>query len=213
MADRGLVDVTAHALQVLAVVLPLLACFLILGRIGLRWSQGLARWSRGSALKRVAAAALSTAVITSLLGMVAAAGHLPAGRTGGEGLLTALLPAAQSAPVVGATPASARVAAMVPDRGVLPVGASAERRLAGGEPLEATFPEGTALPTKSDPQLAIVLVPSEDDGDGQPPTPTPAPAPDEPDEAAEPWVFPFDEPLPPAEGTTRRRRTTPPTTR
>ena len=62
----GLVDVTAHALQVLAVVLPLLACFLILGRIGLRWSQGLARWSRGSALKRVAAAALSTAVITGL---------------------------------------------------------------------------------------------------------------------------------------------------
>jgi putative peptide zinc metalloprotease protein len=80
---------------------------------------------------------------------------------------------------------------MLPDRGVLPVGASAERRLAGGEPLEATFPEGTALPTKSDPQLAIVLVPSEDDGDGQ------SPAPDEPDEAAEPWVFPFDEPLPP----------------
>ena len=65
-----------------------------------------------------------------------------------------------------ATPASARVAAMLPDRGVLPVGASAERRLASGEPLEATFPEGTALPTKSDPQLAIVLVPSEDDGDG-----------------------------------------------
>ena len=197
----GLVDVTAHALQVLAVVLPMLACFLILGRIGLRWSQGLARWSRGSALKRVAAAALSTAVITSLSwAWWPQPGTYRPVVPGERGLLTDLLPAAQSAPVLGATPASARVAAMVPDRGVLPVGASAERRLAGGEPLEATFPEGTALPTKSDPQLAIVLVPSEDDGDGQSPTPTPTPTPAEPDEAAEPWVFPFDEPLPPAEG-------------
>ena len=109
----------------------------------------------------------------------------------------------------GATPASARVAAMVPDRGVLPVGASAERRLAGGEPLEATFPEGTALPTKSDPQLAIVLVPSEDDGDGQPPTPAPTNRTKRPSHG----YSRSTSPCPPRRGTTRRRRTTPPTTR
>ncbi len=187
--DGGLVDVSAHTLQVLGVVLPMLACFLILGRIGLRWSRGLAVWSRGSAPRRVAAAALSAVVITSLSwAWWPQPGTYEPIAAGEKGLLTALLPAGQDAPVARTTP---RVAAMLPDRGILPVGVSAERRLAGAGPLEATFPEGKALPSKSDPQLAIVLVPGEDGGDGQPTTP---------DDPAETWVFPFDEPLPPAEG-------------
>jgi putative peptide zinc metalloprotease protein len=190
--DGGLVDVSANTLQVLGVVLPMLACFLILGRIGLRSSRGLARWSRGSFPKRVAAASLSAAVITSLFWAwwPQPGTYEPIG-PGERGLLTALLPSSQGAPV---TPASARPA---PVLSAPVVGASAERTLADGGLLEATFPEGEPLPSKSDPQLAMVLVPSEDAGEGQQPAVDEPPTTDDP---AEPWVFPFDEPLPPAEG-------------
>ena len=44
----GAVDVVAHVLQVLGVVLPMVAGALILGRVGLRFFGGLARWGRGS---------------------------------------------------------------------------------------------------------------------------------------------------------------------
>jgi putative peptide zinc metalloprotease protein len=188
--DGGLVDVTAHAFQVLAVVLPLLGCFLILGRMGLRSSRGLARWSRNSASKRVVAAALSAVAVTSLswAWWPQPGTYEPIGSEE-RGLLTALLPTAQEAPA-----AASRPAPMLPE---LPVGASAEQRLADGGPLEATFQQGKALPTKSDPQLAMVLVPSGSGSQGQPTAPDDPPATDDPDE---PWVFPFDEPLPPAEG-------------
>ena len=189
----GPIDVTANALQVLAVVLPLLACALILGRIGLRWFPGLARWSRGSLPKRVAAAALSALSSSRLSSGHGSRNRAPTGRSSPDeqGLLTAMLPTAQSTPA-RATPAPALDAGTLSDGAVLPVGAAAERRLASGAPLEATFPEGKALPSKSDPQLAIVLVPTEDArrrttaGTGR--------------RAAEPWVFPFDKPLPPEEG-------------
>ena len=62
----GLVAATAQVLQVLAVVLPVMAGFLIMGRIGLRWFRGLARWSRTSILRRIAAAMLSAVVLTIL---------------------------------------------------------------------------------------------------------------------------------------------------
>jgi putative peptide zinc metalloprotease protein len=54
----------------------------------------------------------------------------------------------------------------------------------------AAFQQGRELPTRSDPVLAMVLVPTDDDAgtDGSS------------GEPAEPWVFPFDKPLPPAEG-------------
>ena len=66
----------------------------------------------------------------------------------------------------------------------------------------APFPEDAELPTRAHPQLAMVLVPSQ--GPGQVPDQdlqegggTPA-DPDSTDD--EPWVFPFDQPLPPDEG-------------
>jgi putative peptide zinc metalloprotease protein len=62
-------------------------------------------------------------------------------------------------------------------------GTAAQTRLSSGKPLVAAFPEGQALPTKDDPVLALVLVPIDYDS--------------EPDDT---WVFPFDKPLPPAEG-------------
>jgi putative peptide zinc metalloprotease protein len=190
--DGGLVDVIAHGLQVLGVVLPLLACAMILGRVGLRWFRGLAQWSRGSALRRASAAALSAIAITALFWAWSQPGAYQPIVPGEKSLFTAMSPAAQSAPASRVPPTSLDAAAL-PDDGVLPIGASAERRLSSGAPLQATFPEGKELPSKSDPQLAIVLVPTEDTGGGQEPTP-------EDSESTEPWVFPFDKPLPPEEG-------------
>ena len=181
------IDVTANGLQVLAVVLPLLACAIILGRLGLRSSRGLAQWSQGSLPKRVLAAALSAVVITSLswAWWPHPGNYRPIGPDE-RGLITSLLPSAQSVPAARSAPLYAPASA---------AGGSAEERLGSGEPLEATFAEGAALPTKSDPQLAMVLVPAaEEPGDG---SSDPEPA---PDGSTEPWVFPFDKPLPPDEG-------------
>jgi putative peptide zinc metalloprotease protein len=169
-------------LQVLAVVLPVMAGFLIMGRIGLRWFRGLARWSRTSILKRIAAATLSAVVLTMLFwAWWPQPGTYRPIQPNEKGLITELLPSAQH---VG------RMSPAVSRPGFLPVGASAERRLEDGAPLQATFQKGQALPTKAHPRLAMVLVPhpGAHDGhvDGQP--------------AAEPWVFPFDKPLPPEEG-------------
>ncbi len=177
----GLVDASAQVLQVLAVVLPVMAGFLIMGRIGSRWFRGLARWSRGSAFRRITASALSAVVLSTLF---VAWWPLPGTyrpiQPGEKGLLTAVLPSAQH--VGRVSPAAARP-------GFLPIGASAERRLADRAPLEATFQKGQALPSKAHPRLAMVLVPRKEANKanhGQPP--------------AQPWVFPFDKPLPPDEG-------------
>jgi putative peptide zinc metalloprotease protein len=189
--NGGPIDVTANALQVLAVVLPILACALILGRIGLRSSRGLTQWSRGSFSKRVAAAALSAVVISTLFyaWFPQPGTYRPIGPDE-KGLLSAMFSPGQSTPA-RVTPAPALDAETMADPAALPVGAAAERRLASGAPLEATFKQGDALPSKDDPQLAVVLVPTEDTGGGQQPAP---------DDGAEPWVFPFDKPLPPEEG-------------
>ena len=184
--NGGVIDITAHGLQVLGVVLPIIAGFLILGRIGLRSSRGLAMWSRGSIPKRLAATMLTTLVIAGLsLAWMPNPGSYRPIAPGEKGLLTAMLPAAHEA--AEKTPASAREAMLPPEGGPSPVGGSAARRLTSGAPLEATFEAGAALPSKSHPQLSIVLVPRK---------PTHGP----PSASEQPWVFPFDKPLPPAEG-------------
>jgi putative peptide zinc metalloprotease protein len=183
--DGGTLDVAAHALQVLAVALPVLAGLLILGRIGRRWTQGLVRWSRGSAPKRAAAVALVAVTVTALTWAWAPRPGAYRPITPGEkGLLVAALPGVQDG--TGAVPASAKRAAALPDETLGATGASAQRRLGSGAPLQATFQKGTNLPTKAHPRLSVVLVPRDEPAAGQPP--------------AEPWVFPFDKPLPPAEG-------------
>ncbi len=113
---------------------------------------------------------------------------------GDKGLLTQVLPSAHH-------PDDVTAAARVPPQAApVGVGASADHRLASRAPLQATFPEGRALPSRSHPLLSIVLVPREGaHGQSQP--------------SEQPWVFPFDKPLPLDRGTTRPRRTTPPTTR
>ena len=173
----NLLDVAAHVLQLLGVVLPVLACALILGRIGIRSSKGLARWSEGSAHKRVVAVAVGAAMVAAL-----SWAWWPNPDTyrpiqpHERGLLTTLLQ-----PTSG--DGAGRQAAGIP------LEAAANDRLTSNEPLVATFQQGKELPTKDDPALALVLVPSEGastDGSGS-----------EPDDV---WVFPFDQPLPPAAG-------------
>ena len=116
---------------------------------------------------------------------------------GEQNLFTSLLPTARSAP--GPLPTSPD-AALLPGTRTLPVGQAAQRRLADQTPLQATFPGGQALPTQADPQLALVLVPTTPAPD-QPTPSTPPDGTDQPDGTeSEPWVFPFDQPLPPEDG-------------
>jgi putative peptide zinc metalloprotease protein len=186
----GIVDVSANVLQVLSVVLPLMACALILGRLGLRSSRGLARWSQGSFPKRVVAAALSAAVITGLTWTWSQPGaYRPIGPDE-RGTLSALFSPGESTPAARVGTSSLTAV----DEVSAPTGAAAKTRLASGAPLQATFPESQTLPTKDDPQLAMVLVPSQgaDGADSD--------APPVPDGSDEPWVFPFDKPLPASEG-------------
>ena len=123
---------------------------------------------------------------------------------GEQNLFTSLLPTARSAPA--ALPPASDAAAVLPGDRSLPVVGAAQPRLAGGAPpLQATFPGGKALPTKAEPQLALVLVPSENADDNPPATPADPTQPTEPGEPTEPtepepWVFPFDQPLPPEDG-------------
>lgn len=175
------IDVMAHALQLLGVVLPVLACVLILGRVGLRFFRGLAKWSHGSAGRRVVAAGLSATVLTGLAwAWWPNPGTYRPIQPDERGTLAALL----SDPAAGGL---ARPAVATGGAG-LPAGTAAQERLAEDDPMVAVFEEGRELPTEEQPALAMVLVPTSG---------TDAPA---AGSAAEPWVFPFDQPLPPAEG-------------
>jgi putative peptide zinc metalloprotease protein len=188
-------DVAGHGLELLGVVLPLLASSLILSRLGMRFFGGLARWSGGSGGKRVVAAVLSAVIVTGL--SWAWWPHPGAYRPiapGERGLVTSLLPGTESAAAAPARPAPA----------MLPT-STMQRRLSGGPGLVAAFEKGRELPTEDDPRLALVLVPQDGAGDGTATVPgsqpgdagTPAPGDPSTDDT---WVFPFDQPLPPAEG-------------
>jgi putative peptide zinc metalloprotease protein len=177
--DGSPIDVAGNSLQVLGVILPLLACALILGRISYRTFGGLARWSRGSAGKRVVAAALSAMLVTALSwAWWPHPGTYRPIEPGERGTLAAFLQDPPQADELGRSALDLPIA-----------GSAAQERLSGDDPLVAAFQEDRQLPTKDDPDLALVLVPTEGqnpDGSGD--------APDEP------WVFPFDKPLPPDEG-------------
>ena len=179
-------DVAGNVAQVLSVLLPLAAGAIIIGRLSMRSTRGLTAWSRGSMPKRAMAAALTTLVVTGLAWawMPTPGKYRPIGPHE-RGLLTSVLPGAERSSVSPAAGVAARPATSA-------YGAAAHARLSGKEPLAATFQQGTALPTKAHPQLAMVLVPSSGAGHG---AASPAPGQDE-----QPWVFPFDKPLPPAKG-------------
>ena len=210
-------DVAAFAAQMLSVLLPSAACVLILCRTGIRFFRGLARWSQGSTAKRAVAAALSVVVVAGLgwAWWPSADTYKPI-QPGERGTITNILPfwnpgggEELGRPLGGAAP-PARIS-----------GTAAHSRLDGGEPLMAVFQKGQALPTKEHPALAMVLVPVDEPGGN------PSPSTGDPAGSAAPqaggsagagspetgaatggtassadgtWVFPFDKPLPPAEG-------------
>ena len=201
----GAVDVVAHVLQVLGVVLPMVAGALILGRVGTRFFGGLARWGRGSLLRRAVSTFTAVAAVTVLIwAWWPHPGAYRPIQAGEKGLFTAVLqePGAETA-----DPARTAVGAEVVTTGV-PIGSAARTRLGGDEPLVTAFEKGSRLPTEKDPQLALVLVPSDEPGTDGPPTEGPVteqpvteqPGPEQPGADPQPWVFPFDAPLAPAEG-------------
>lgn len=172
--EGDVLDLAAHGLQVLTVALPVLACILILARTGFRFFRGLGRWGKESTAR---------GVIAGFVGVIALGG-----------LAWAWWPDAQSyrpiepderGTIVSLLPGYDGTNAALAAAGA---GASAESRLAGDEPLLATFEEGAPLPTKQEPQLAMVLVPTDPatGGSGEAWDGT--------------WVFPFDQPLPPEDG-------------
>ena len=166
-------DVAGHSLQMLGVVLPVVACVLILGRIVVRWSTGLARWSHGSAVKRVLAAALSAVLITGVAwAWWPHPGSYRPIEPGERATLTTFL---QDVAPGGAVPAAGALA----EPGSVPPGTAARARLSSGEPLVATFEDGAPLPTKDDPVLTLVLVPTEEDGATPAPDDEPSASPSE----------------------------------
>jgi putative peptide zinc metalloprotease protein len=187
----GFIDGSAHLLQVLGVVLPSVACVLILGRVGWRWLTSLSVWSRGSLGRRAAAAVLSAVVVTGVSwAWWPDPGTYRPIAPDEEGTLSALVPDQQYILTVSD--------AAVPP---LPAPTAVEARLSQDEPLQATFPSESAVPTRDDPQLAMVLVPQGGAAGGGPVDgPTDAPTGLPSDDTIDPWVFPFNQPLPPEDG-------------
>jgi putative peptide zinc metalloprotease protein len=190
-------DVAAHALQVLGVAVPVLACLMVLGRTGLRLFRGLARWSRGSAARRLAAGVVGVTLITALAwAWWPDSGTYRPIEPGERGPFPTFLRGAQTAHPEGLVrPAVSTVP------GAQQVGTGARARLSTGQPLVSVFEKGEALPTKDDPALAIVLVPAHDAAPGGSSTHDPDPGTDGPSSPPDDtWIFPFDKPLPPSEG-------------
>ena len=188
-SDGSTVDVAAYTLQVLGVVRPCPGLCPDPRQDRDPDVPGLATWSHGSAGKRVVAAGISTALVTALSwAWWPHPGNYQPIQPGEDNILTSVMhpPQTKQDEPAGAL---ARAAAEIPTLpGAARVGTAAQNRLADGRSLVATFQKGDALPTKDSPALALVLVPTGDNGSGSP--------------AAEEdtWVFPFDKPLPPAEG-------------
>ena len=155
----------------------------------------------------------------SLLGVDARTGNLPSDRPRTrKGLLTALLPAAQEADAADEPARSTRRSGGRLAR----AGAAATQRLASAAPLPATFPQGVRSPARTTPgsrssscrarppatsrprplRRPRPVPPRISPTTSAPSTSAPTAGPTSPagTEEAQPWVFPFDEPLPPSEG-------------
>ena len=154
-SEASYVDLASHALQVMGVVLSVLACGLVLSRVGVRSFRGLAAWSHDSAGRRVVAAVLGATLVTALSwAWWPHPGSYRPIAPGEQGIFTSLLHAPADGP---ARPA----AAVQGSQGALPAGTAAKSRLSGERPLVAAFQKDEALPTKRAPALALVLVPSD----------------------------------------------------
>lgn len=181
-ADGEVVDVLGHVLQMCGVVLPICAAALILGRIAWRFVGGLRRWSTGSVLRRIGATVLSVVLVAGLSwAWWPDDGTYRPIQEGERGRLTSVLSLKQAGFEINDGPRA---------------GSAARSRLGSGQPLTSAFRKDRPLPTKEDPALAMVLVPV-DKATGEP-SPEASTSPGTVGDGT--WVFPFDQPLPPAEG-------------
>ena len=198
-SDGDLLGVCANALQLLGVVLPVLACAMILSRVGLRSFRGLARWGRGSAVKSAVATMLGATMVTALAW--AWWPHPDNYRPIAPDERGNIISFRQLARTPSSRPGPARTAPDVSADFQSLVAAAAETpvRLLEQGPLIAAFEEGAELPTKDHPQLSLVLIPR---NPAAPPTPsvTLTTGATETASTDEAWVFPFNQPLPPEEG-------------
>jgi putative peptide zinc metalloprotease protein len=146
--------------------------------------RGLLRWSRGSMGRRgVAVVVVAAAVAVLAWAWWPAPDNYRPIQPGERGLLTAVLQSRSTAAGdhVDPHPSSA--------------GRAARTRLSSGRPMVAAFPRDRDLPTREQPTLALVLVPTQS-GPGS----TSGSGSTTAGDSAEPWVFPFDQPLPPEAG-------------
>ena len=168
MEAGSTVDIAGHALQVLGVVLPVLACALIFGRMAVKYVRGLLTWSAGSTPKRAVALAVIAGAVAGLcwLWWPNPDTYKPI-QPGERHLFTTLVPTRLRRPVAWLRWSDRPRYA----------GTAARARLSGNRPLVAAFEKGQPLPTKKDPVLAMVLVP---ETTPLPPPPRPRPAPRRP---------------------------------
>ena len=124
----------AHSLQVMGVVLPVLACAMVLGRIGIRWFKGLARWSGDCEVNGSWRPCSVPRWSPPLLGLVAAPRQLRADPAGGDSIFTNLQEP-QTAPS-DALPSGGQGCSRRPEaarRGDGGGGPAVQRRAAGGD--------------------------------------------------------------------------------
>ena len=157
----SLEDLAGHTVQVFGVVLPALACALIFGRMAFRYVRRLLAWSSGSTPKRVAAVAVIAGAVAGLcwLWWPNAQTYRPI-QPGERHLFTSLVPSRLTAQPSGPEARPEVAPAQLP-----PVGQAVQSRLSSGRPLVAAFEKGKPLPTRQDPALAMVLVPTDASSD------------------------------------------------
>ena len=183
-------DAVGSYLAIVAVIFPVLATILVLLRFGRRTVTGAWRGTAGRPIRRAGACLLIAAMVAGLVWAwwPTTPKYRPI-QPWEEGTLTQ---AVSAVPGVGGTTAPARPAF---------TGAFE----AGGGELGTAWPEDKPLPTADQPQLVLVLVPAGapgDTGDQDDPAAGGHPATD-PGTESPTWVFPFDQPDPPAPGDTQ----------
>ena len=171
------VEVAARSIALVAVVFPIFAVAVILFRLGRRIGGGVWRGTRGKPLKRILAGVLALAVVA--------------------GLAYAWWPRQGSyrpvQPYEGGTLQQAAAA-------VVPQAARAGLRPGQYGRIVTAWPQGEARPTRSHPQLALVLVPHDGSGTGSTTAGTTQTGTGSGGGTADSWVFPFDKPLAPGPG-------------
>ena len=210
--EGDLVGVLARILAVIALVLPILGVGYILSRLLRQTVGSVLQHTRDRPVRRTVAGVTAAALVAGL-GWV----WWPDGST-----------YRPIAAYEGGTLAD--VVALARPAPTYPPGLSDGQQGA----VQVAWPEGAALPSRDEPQLAVVMLPRPQDGQdvqddealeasAAEPVPTPgttdpgtrtpdattAPAPETADDVdtdgtePAPWIFPFDEPLPPDEGDTQ----------